>query len=253
MDNLQSYAPGSVELGGNVIEGYQPYSRVNELVHNCFVDENEWNLLSNTGLTRLEADMTTTYDLTRLRALMSMPTNPIKSTTLMTDMKPDYHDWSSMLPGYILVMRKMRDLNWRNKLTAETAAPVIGCAQGKCKAEDDQFLFAGVCRSKSIKKADDGRGPRSDDHFTMFIGGVCTILNNGRCSLHPGDSIAWTFELLPNDMTDMHAIKRPRAGPRRIQVVRVPPGCTHPRMFGRCLKFAKPGDTIDVLIGPVSS
>ena len=50
--------------------------------------------------------------------------------------------------------------------------PVIGC--GSClKLEDEKnFFFAGVCRSKSVRTADDGIGPTTDEFFTLSLGGM---------------------------------------------------------------------------------
>ena len=252
MDSIHTLAPGSTDLPNNFLEGYQPYSRINELVQNCFVDQHEWNTLRDTPLSKQEMNAKTPYELERIRHLQSQG-KITRDYSSIQDSRPDYHEWASVLPGYILVTRKMRDKHWRGFITAETSAPVTACAQGMPKAMDDQFFFSGIARSKSIKSADDGKGPRTDDHFTMFIGGVATILNNARVPVHPGDGVAWTFEFMPNDLSDVHVMKRGRTGPRRIQVVRVAPSCFHPRTFGRCLSFAKPGETFDVLIGPVSS
>tara|TARA_B100001059_G_scaffold158029_1_gene157670 strand:+ start:1210 stop:1971 length:762 start_codon:yes stop_codon:yes gene_type:complete len=253
MDDLHTLAPGSVELTQSLVEGYQPYSRINEIVHNAFIDPHEWNQLLDRPLTKLELDSKNVYELLRIRSLYISKTIPEHISASLQDARPNFHEWATVLPGYICVMRKMRDKNWRGFLSAETAAPVIACSAGMPKAMDDQFFFAGIARSKSIKVADDGRGPTTDDHFTMHIGGVATILNNGRTSVHPGDGVAWTFEASMNNLAQSFQMKKARTGPRRIQIVRVAPSCFHPRTFGRCVSFAKPGETFDVLIGPTST
>lgn len=254
MDEIQTYAPGSTQLANNLVEGYQPYSRVNELVHNAFIDKFEWNQLSDVPLTQLEIEATDPFELLKIRELHARNLLPqTLSTGIFQDIRPDFHEWATVLPGYICVARKSRDKNWRGFLAAETAAPVIACAAGMPKAMDGHFFFAGIARSKTVKEPDDGRGPRTDDHFTMHIGGVATILNNGRTAIHPGDGVAWTFECLSNNAAQSYVLKKSRTAPRRIQCVRVAPATSHPRTFGRCISFAKPGEPFDVLIGPVSS
>lgn len=253
MDEIQSYAPGSTQLANNLVEGYQPYSRINELVHNAFIDKFEWNQISQVPLTQFEIDATDAFELLRVRDMLARNMLPQTLGTGYQDSRPDYHEWATVLPGYICVSRKMRDKNWRGFLAAETAAPVIACAAAMPKAMDSQFFFAGIARSKAIEAPDDGRGPSTDSHFTMHIGGVATILNNGRTAIHPGDGVAWTFEFMGNDLAQSYSLKKGRPGPRRIQCLRVAPATAHPRTFGRAINFAKPGEPFDVLIGPVST
>lgn len=246
MDNIHSYAPGSTELANNLVEGYQPYSRINELVHNAFIDPYEWNQMRE-SISKKEMEALSTHALEEVRRNGG-------NTGPQGELRPDFHEWATVLPGYICVSRKMRDKNWRGFVAAETAAPVIACAQGMPRGQDDQFFFSGVARSKSLKEPDDGRGPRSDDHFTMHIGGVATILNNGKVPVHPGDGVAWTFQQMVNSMAQSFtSTKRQKAGPRRIQIVKVPSTAYHPRQFGRCMSFAKPGETFDILLGPTST
>lgn len=257
MDLIQSFAPGSTELPHNLVEGNQPYSRINELVLNAFIDPYEWNNIQQDPLTVAETKATNSYELETIRYHINTNSSANRGYDLRTvggEARPPFHDWATVLPGHICVSRKMRDKNWRGFVAAETAAPVMACAQGMPKALDDQFFFAGIARSKTVKEADDGRGPKTDDHFTVFIGGVASILNNGRVSIHPGDGVGWTFESMVNSLAQsFNGSKRTKHGPRRIQIVRCPPTTQHPRCFGRALSFAKPGETFDVLIGPTST
>ena len=48
-------------------------------------------------------------------------------------------------------------------MAAETAVPVIACAACLPAAEEKNFFFAGVARSKSVRGPDDGIGPSVDE------------------------------------------------------------------------------------------
>jgi hypothetical protein len=59
----------------------------------------------------------------------------------------------------ICVSRKNRSSLYRNNLSAETAVPCISCATGigtddatKDGAKEEDFFFAGIARSKSIRE-----------------------------------------------------------------------------------------------------
>jgi len=57
------------------------------------------------------------------------------------------------------------------------------------------------------------KGMKKDDHFTLAIGGMVTILNNSSGATNRGDLVEWTF------LEDTSApTKTEKAGPRRIQV-----------------------------------
>lgn len=68
-----------------------------------------------------------------------------------------------------------------------------------------------------------------------------TLLNLATEPVHPGDLVEWCF-------TWMKGVghKRARTGPRRIglQVASV----SSPKIIGRALSFAKPGESLDVLL-----
>ena len=145
----------------------------------------------------------------------------------------------------ICVSRKARNSTFRNYVAAETATPVIGCCA--CLTLDDakNFYFAGVCRSKSVRPIDDGRGPTTDEFFTLAIGGMVTMLNNSKTPVFPGDMLEWTFfnESLSRKTS---AVGRKKADPRRISIRMAT--ATSERVIGRCLSFAKPGETFDLLL-----
>ncbi len=60
--------------------------------------------------------------------------------------------------------------SFRQYMAAETAAPVIACAACLLHEEMNQWFFAGVARSKSVREIDDGVGPTTDEFFTLSIG-----------------------------------------------------------------------------------
>lgn len=229
-----------------------PYSRVGELVANARIDVQEWQHLLERSLTDEEQAATSYYQLQLLRRLYETNVLMANGRSRIVDARPDVGDWSNALPGYIAVQRKGNAMNMRSMLVSETAAPVIVCAAGMPKAMDDQFFFAGIVRSPSIKSTK----PVEDlsEHFTLFIGGVATMLNTGLQTMSPGDGVAWTFAPLINAYADSGTInKRQKTGPRIIQCVRVPPGSHHKRMFGVCMSQARPGETFDVKLGPTTT
>ena len=162
------------------------------------------------------------------------------------EFKPHFHEWASVLPGMICVSRKARTATFRNYVAAETATPVIGCCA--CLSTDDakNFYFAGVCRSKTVRPIDDGVGPQTDEFFTLAIGGMVTMLNNSKDPVFPGDMLEWTFYNEKNTADGNRASKRLKGNPRRISVKVASP--TSERVFGRCLSFAKPGETFDLVL-----
>lgn len=231
MNIVTSMGPASQHLPSNVLEGYAPASRNNEQIQNAFVDTYEWNTL--------------------------MEDNPVSigpiqgGATYLTDKATGaFHEWATVLPGYICVAGKDRAVQFRNKMVAESAAAVIACAQCKGPQDDDKYFFAGAARSKSVREFDDGIGPRTDEMFTMTIGGVVTLLNNGSDKIHPGDVIEWTFA----DSLGFDAFVKPK-GVRRIQVRSIMGtngSNSMRRAIGRSMSFAKKNETFDILIGSTS-
>jgi len=220
--DFQSFAgPGDKNLRNNEIEGYQPVSRIGERVVNCFVDSFEFSLLPD-HLTQDQMFMGTGND-----------------TTIET--RPMFHEWASTTPGMICIARKKRTAVFRQFTAAETSVPVISCAACIQKADEKNFFFVGIARSKSIRNPSDGIGPDVDEGFTLSIGGMVTLLNTSGNVLHPGDLVEWTLTT-----TNTNRNSRPRAGPRRIgvQIASV----SSPKVIGRVLTFAKSGETFDVLL-----
>ena len=224
----QSYqGPTDPNLRHSEIEGYQPVSRIGEVVINSFVDSYEFTALGDTLVIK---DVSPEAD---------------QNNTAIFEYKPHFHEWATALPGMICVSRKARNATFRNYVAAETATPVIGCCA--CLTNDDakNFYFAGVCRSKTVRPIDDGVGPQTDEFFTLAIGGMVTMLNNSKTPVFPGDMLEWCFYNEDNK-DNGRAAKRTKGNPRRIAVKIASP--TSERVIGRCLSFAKPMDTFDLLL-----
>ena len=228
--------PADDRLRHTELEGYQPVSRIGEVVINSFVDSFEFAQLP-------EAVEST--DLDGYAAGVAPPGGAIVPTVKKVEFKPHFHEWATVLPGMICLSRKARNATFRNYVAAETATPVIGCCA--CLTNDDakNFYFAGVCRSKTVRPIDDGVGPQTDEFFTLAIGGMVTMLNNSKTPVFPGDMLEWTFYNEDNK-ADGRAAKRTKGNPRRIAVKIASP--TSERVIGRCLSFAKPMDTFDLLL-----
>ena len=222
MVDFQSYqGPAAPHLRTNAVEGYQPVSRIGEIVINAFVDAYEFTNLPQT-LTAKEMGSGNGND--------------------TIEVKPMFHDWATVLPGMITLARKKRTAVFRSYVAAETAVPVVSSAACLSKASERDFFFAGVARSKSVRVADDGVGPSTDEFFTLSIGGMSTVLNTSGGAIHPGDTIEWTLAESGNTSDR----KRSRQGPRRIGVKIA--SASSAKVIGRALSFAKSGETFDLLI-----
>lgn len=138
----------------------------------------------------------------------------------------------------ICLARKKKTAVFRQYVAAETAVPVISCAACIPKADEQNYFFAGIARSKSVRTPDDGIGPNVDEFFTLSIGGMATLLNTGPTEVYPGDLIAWSLA------TPGTASKRARSGPRRVAIEVA--SVSSPKLIGRALSFAKKGETFDV-------
>ena len=125
--------------------------------------------------------------------------------------------------------------------------PTIVCAACIPVNDTDQFYFAGIVRSKSVRIPDDGIGPTTDEFFTLSIGGMATLLNNSGRPIHAGDLIEWT---LLSDATytagGNQPYKRQKSGPRRVAVKTA--SVSSDKIIGRALSFAKNGESFDLLI-----
>ena len=222
--DFQSYAgPGDKQVNGNEIGGYQPVSRIGEIVMNAFVDTYEFDQLPPT----------LSYN-----AMMSK-TDPSGETVV--EHRPHFYEWATVREGMICLCRKRRHRVWRSFTAAETAAPVIACAAMLHKDDEKDYYFGGIARTKSIIEIDDGRGPKTDEFFTLFIGGMATVLNNSMSPIFPGDLVEWTF--VPDEY--LGAVRTKHA-PRRVAIQTAT--ASSDKIIGRALAFAKPGEPLDILI-----
>lgn len=205
------------------VDGYQPVSRIGEIVMNAFVDAHEFSRVPET----ITGSQLTGED----------PEGGGETF----EHRPYFHEWASVREGMICLSRRKKMAVFRNYQAAETAAPVIACAACLKKDEEAQFFFAGVARSKSVRSPDDGQGPSEDEYFTIAIGGMVTVLNTSNEAISPGDTVEWTF-LVESKKPN----KRAKTGPRRVGIKIS--SVSSPRVIGRALSFAKPGEPLDLLI-----
>lgn len=239
MDIISAIGPASDALPNNTIDGYQPVSRNGEVTQNAFIDGFEWNTIidktrGREGGTEDGAAMVNVADSARF-----------DRAALNGEREPAFHEWASVQPGFICVFPKNRSTRYRHHASAETASPVIACAQLLSDKNNSMYQFAGICRSKSIRDYDDvANGMKRDEFFTLHIGGPVTILNNGNDAIHQGDPVEWTFL---DKRASASLPKRGKVGPRRIVVRKAK--STHKRVFGRALGYAKRGEPLDVLVG----
>ena len=278
MQFQSTQGPTDPSLRHSEIEGYQPVSRIGEIVINSFIDSYEFAALPThikhselmglgdkdtevASLTAKRDAAQAAYDavdgaaepakkskfkkaLDAIQKALGDAQNSYVDDTQI-EQKPHFHEWATALPGMICVSRKARNSTFRNHVAAETATPVISCCGCLKLEEESNFYFAGVCRSKSVRPMDDGVGPSVDEFFTIAIGGMVTLLNNSGTSVFPGDMLEWTFfnESLSRKSS---AVGRKKADPRRISIRMAT--ATSERVIGRCLSFAKPGETFDLLL-----
>jgi hypothetical protein len=238
MDYVSAIGPGSDLLPRNQINGRTVVSRNGEITQNAFIDHNVWNKVCIRQEKASEP---------------YKPDNPFASdsglvgTNIQNERLPPFYEWATTQVGFICVFDRSSSANYRNRVEAETAVPVISCAQLLTENDNRLFEFAGVCRSASVRDYDDQQnGMKFDDHFTLAIGGMVTILNNSNKPINRGDLIEWTFL----DESDMAASvpKRQKVGPRRIQVRKAVDSTA--RVIGKAMSSARRYEQFDLLIQP---
>lgn len=230
MDVISAIGPGSDLLPNNTIEGYQPVSRNGEVTQNAFIDSFQWN---------------TIIDKERNSTMQNNAAPERFDPILNNEVQPAFHEWATVHPGFICVFQKNRSTRYRHHASAETAVPVIACAQLLSSQNNSMYQFAGIARSKSVRDYDDvANGMKRDEFFTLHIGGPVTLLNNGNEAIQQGDPVEWTFMDKREVSTNP---KRQKVGPRRIQVRKAK--SSHRRVFGKALGYAKRGEPLDVLVG----
>ena len=238
MDYVSAIGPGSDLLPRNQLNGRTMVSRNGEITQNSFIDSNVWNKVCFR-----QENAANPYDLANPFA-----TNAgLGGTDIMNERLPPFYEWATTQVGFICVFDRSSSANYRNRVEAETAVPVISCAQLLTEKDNRFFEFAGVCRSASVRDYDDQQnGMKFDDHFTVAIGGMVTILNNSNKPINRGDLIEWTFL----DETDPGASvpKRQKMGPRRIQVRKAVDSTA--RVIGKAMSSARRYEQFDLLIQP---
>lgn len=232
--DFQSFAgPGDRDLPMSEIQGYQPVSRIGEVVMNAFVDSNEFAVLAD-HLTGREVNA----------FVGGNNIDDVNYQNEPAEYKPMFHEWATVQPGMVCLARKKKTAVFRQYVAAETAVPVIACAACLPQVNEKDFFFAGVARSKSVRGPDDGMGPSVDEFFTVSIGGMVTLLNTSGVAISNGDLIEWCF-ISPKAM-NQKAMKRLKTGPRRVGVK--VGSVSSPKIIGRALSFSKPGETFDLLL-----
>ena len=158
--------PADGDRTHTLTEGYQPVSRIGETVINAFVDAYEFSAL----------DASISHAELVGEDPAAAPPGPAARMDIanngVAELKPHFHEWSTALPGMICLSRKARNATFRNYVAAETATPVITSCACIPLLNENQFYFAGICRSKSVRPIDDGVGPSVDEYFTLAIGGM---------------------------------------------------------------------------------
>ena len=125
--NYQSYqGPTDPNLRHSEIEGYQPVSRIGEVVINCFIDSYEFTALP---------EQISVQDVEPKGAAGAGDARAPETLIMPYEHKPHFHEWATALPGMICVSRKARNSTFRNYVAAETATPVISCCA--CLGADD--------------------------------------------------------------------------------------------------------------------
>lgn len=185
------------------LEGYQPITRLGEVVINACIDD-------------------TAYD---------------------EQHHGHWYQWASVLPGMIAVNKA--DGPHTPPYGAESTMQVIVCAEGKKESDENQFVFAGITRTKSVLSPDDGLGPKVDEPFTISIKGCANILNNGADIIAPGTIVAWCFA-----GTSKPTVKRQKVSSSNAHSIAIKRADTYMdrNVIGRALSYAKPGDRLDILI-----
>ncbi len=187
--DFQSMAgPGDKSLPNSEIEGYQPVSRIGEVVMNAFVDAYEFT-------SEATKDQISLADLNPLKQEAADRAN-------IVEYKPHFHEWATVREGMICLARKKRTAVFRQYVAAETAVPVIACAAGLKTESEKDYFFAGVARTKSLRTPDDGIGPTTDEarrancNFRAFLTRRLTARFRLR-SFSPSPLAAWSRSSTP--------------------------------------------------------
>lgn len=230
--DFQSYAgPGDRDLPMSEIEGFQPVSRIGEIVQNAYINWNEFGHLS---------DSLSAYQMVGPR--MGVSAN---DQATRVEHKPMYHEWATVTPGMICLHRKKGTM-YTAQYGSDNSVPCIACAACLPLAQENQMQFAGVARTKQIRPPDDGAGPTADEYFTVALGGLVTVLNNSGTNIHLGDHIEWCFVSNTAQVGTEKTAKRLRSSPRRIAIQ--PCAASSSKLIGVAKHFSQPGESLDILL-----
>ena len=179
--DFQAYAgPGDKGFRSTELEGYQPATRIGEVVMNAFVDSYEYT-------SEAMNDQITLGDLNPIIASGGAPGNPAE----VVEYKPHFHEWATVREGMVCLARRKRTAVFRQYVAAETAVPVIACAAGLKTESEKDYFFAGVARTKSLRTPDDGIGPSVDE---------CALRNSSQpqsLPAHPPLPCRWSAHFAP--------------------------------------------------------
>ena len=247
-DPRSAIGPASNFAPQGFMDGYNPPSRNGERTVNAFIDAYEKNnvteAMSANGW-RYNKNNDDSEQKRMQRAAAGYNGKDDSYNQMINEQDVEFTEWASVQVGVVCVAARKRANYYRNAIAAQTAIPVICCAQKLGTFDNHKYRFAGVSRTSSMRPHDDGRGPTMDEYFTLTIGGVVQMLNNGNSDINMGDQLEWTFF---DDSADMpvQRPKRKKMGPRVI-VIR-PASDTSARIFGRALTDGKAGELIDVYV-----
>ena len=197
---------------GSEIGGYQPYSRIGEVVTNAIPDTVAFQMLG------------------------------VKTE----EPPPSYDDWATFIPGMVCIARHDRNEKYRGNYAAQSAQPVVSCAQ--CLSEDDElfYYFAGVCRSKSIQKSDPDAVTLQVNDFTLTVGGIVTVLNTSNRPITEGRWVAWTLNQA--SAKKIQTMSRGGSASVRRIGIRLAHNEMDPCIIGRAVGGAMPGQPFDLLM-----
>ena len=225
--------PADGRRNHSLVEGLQPVSRIGECVVNCSVDAKRFQELPP-RTTRGDYD----------------PADPEPNKTV--DNPPHYHEWSTCLPGMLLLSKKEQSNNVTAHMSSEKGLEVISCNYGILPKDADKYFFAGVTRSKMVQPIDDGAGPMVDEFFTAAVQGMAVVLNNSNEAVYPGDELIWSVDM-NRYPAELNAGRRGLGNtyPRRVTIERLRSDGNSSRKIGRALTHAKPNEAFDLLISCV--
>jgi len=188
--------------------GYKPVSRIGEIVMNAVVDPRQ------------------------------------HPTTGSPGESVEFYRWASVLPGIVTVNKKNTNERVGHDPTDETCVRCIASCNALDDTKHDEYYFTGIARSKSIRSIEESSvGPSVDEFFTVAIGGLITVLNNGSKPIKAGSLVEWSFGAL---QAAQHAQSRHA---RRIKVEELATGAANQdRVIGRAMNYASQGQNFDLLI-----